>query len=107
MKRNEDHIITQEHLQGNWSGKDGNREVTMKISEEEVHLQIKPDGLPAEMITFPFGSWWIDDYLAFINNSRFYVSYANETELEMAELEIPGIINSGNRWEMKLQRFVE
>jgi hypothetical protein len=107
MEKNEDHLITQEHILGNWTGKDSSRELTLSISEEEIQLVIKATAANAEVITFPFGGWWIDDYLAFINNSRFYVSYATETELELAELNTPGDFSSGNKWEMKLQRFIQ
>jgi hypothetical protein len=105
MEKNEDHLITQEHILGNWMGKDESREVMLSITEEEVQLAIKPRYSDVETIVFPFGGWWIEDYLAFINNSRFYVSYATENELEMAELKVPGDIESGNKWEMKLKRF--
>lgn len=105
MKKNEDHLITQEHIMGNWTGKDMAREVTLSVSEEEVQLVIKPMNKNAEVIIFPFGGWWIDDYLAFINNPNYYISYATEDELEIAELNIPGDFESGNKWEMKLKRF--
>ncbi|MFL5764141.1 MAG: hypothetical protein ACJ77K_09380 [Bacteroidia bacterium] len=107
MEKNEDHLVTQEHILGNWMGKDECREVTLSITEEEVQLAIKPQYSDVERIVFPFGGWWIEDYLAFINNSRFYVSYANATELQIAELQVPGKIDSGNKWEMKLKRFTE
>src|ERR1043166_5162483 len=107
MEKNEDHLVTQEHLLGNWTGKDESREVTLSITEEEVQLAIKTPNSAVETIVFPFGGWWIEDYLAFINNARFYVSYANETELELAELNVSGQIESGNKWEMKLKRFME
>ena len=107
MEKNEDHLITQEHILGNWTGKSSLREVTLSITEEDVNLVIKPEGKDAEIISFPFGGWWIDDYLAFINNSSYYVSYATETELELAELNIPGNFEGGNKWEMRLQRFTQ
>jgi hypothetical protein len=105
MEKNEDHLITQEHILGNWMGKDENREVTLSITEEEVQLAIKDQNSEVETIVFPFGGWWIEDYLAFINNSRFCISHADEAELELAELNVPGDVESGSKWEMKLKRF--
>ncbi len=105
MEKNEDHLITQENILGNWIGKNDVREITLSITEENIQLVLKPTAQETEIIAFPFGGWWIDDYLAFINSSRFYISYATETVLEIAELNIPGNFEGGNKWEMQLQRF--
>ncbi len=104
MKKNEDHLITQEHILGDWTGKDNHHEITLHLDEEQVKMTINGTNGQLETIAFPFGGWWFDDYLTFINNSRFYISYATESEMEIAELSKPGSFTSGNKWEMKLSR---
>ena len=101
-KTNEEMNATARYMIGKWACNVANANVTIEITNETITL-IGTVGQETIDTTFVNKSWWLGDYLCFTTDQRFYIHYANETQLAFGELKNPGVVGE-TKWGLVLTR---
>lgn len=101
-KTNEEMNSTAYYILGKWTCNVENANVTINITNEVVTI-VGKIGKEVIDVTFANETWWLDEYLCFISDQRFYIHYANEENLAFGELKLPGVLRE-IKWGLVLIR---
>lgn len=109
MTEDEIKIATNKCFHGNWmcNEKVGSETVQIRIAitQEKTTIIRLVDDVEKENITISSNAHWYDNYLSFTETQRFYIRYANATQMVFGEVETPGDINGRNKWQFKFTRL--
>ena len=100
-------VLTVNSMVGNWIGADDNYEIKISISSEAAKVDItsKEGGETETNVLATSNSWWVEQFFNFIDcNQRFYILYANETEMLFGECKTPTCFDGQNIWQIKFGR---
>lgn len=102
-------VNTSKYINGHWYGegemrcRPGTIKVALSI-DENVVLSIYHNGRPEKVSPFSSTAHWVKDFLSFMDNRKFFIKYANETQMEFGELEKAGNFNRPIKWMLTLNR---
>lgn len=113
MKENEIKKETLQHMYGEWQGhselKENGKpvfEYCLKIDKNETKFTVKKDGVIQKDDTFGTSSMhWVEDYLYYWNTNKYFITYANERQIEFGELSTLGNFNGKYEFFAKLDRI--
>lgn len=101
---------TIKYINGHWYGKGLMEAGTGVINadlriDEDVQLLIFINGKAEKVKPFSSTAHWVQQFLSFMDNPKFYIKYANENQLFFGELISPGNFNGQNRWGLVFNRI--
>lgn len=82
-------------------------EYSLKIDKSETRFTVKKGGVVQKDDTFSSsGMHWVEDYLYYWNTNKYFITYANEEQIEFGELSTLGTFNGKYEFFLRLERVV-
>ena len=109
MTENQIRTNTNKFINGHWYG-EGVMEAsskTIKVAltiNENVLLSIFINGKLERVTPFSSTAHWVEQFLSFMDNQKFFIKCANEKEIVFGELVKPGKFKGGVRWVLTFKR---
>lgn len=102
MSTDAEKIASGHYMEGKWISKDDKTDLSIEISQRTVSIAGVVDGEPLN-VEFDNSTWWVEEYLLFKPENRFYLHYANEKHMGFGELILPGDLGQA-KWGYKFDR---
>ena len=106
----ENKLKTNKFIYGSWksipSKVYNNYNGTINIDEKKLAIILFVNDERKYKLSIDSSTWWVEDYLCFTDDPRFYVLSANETEMVFGEFKNLGNIDGNIKWQLKFERII-
>ena len=110
--RNNKQSITVHSLSGEWISSNellyGSSIIRVSITPKLFTIVFLVDGFVKHKISISSNAHWMgDNHLLITELQKYFISYANDAEMQMGELMQPAFINGEYKWLRKFKRVVD
>lgn len=102
-RTNEEKNRTAHFMMGRWRSNGLDHDISIEITPSLITVEGTFEDDPIEATFEKATSWWVETFLLFTSDPRFYIHYATEEHLAFGEMEIPGDLGE-IKWSYRFNR---